>query len=208
MRQSCHWEHMSNPRPSWSCSRAVSMAAEERWAMLPQASHPSSPSTSTLGNIFPHCLVLVLEEKLHAQSQQTPQVLFHQPLANCGCSLDAHLHKYHPLAGKGPSRDIEKEAGQTHQLFEEGSFLVLLRIALILVQAILQLQCECVIVGSYYLQHLGKVKGQAGLRPNSRSLGPHTPPTALVGWIQSGATPPEVILIHNLSSRKKSGPRE
>lgn len=38
-----------------------------------------------------------------------------------------------------------------HQLFEEGGLLVLLRVALILVQAILQLQCECVVVGSHYL---------------------------------------------------------
>lgn len=58
MSQSCHWEHTSNPRPSWSCARAVSMAAEERWAMLPQASHTSPPGTSTLGNIISHCLVL------------------------------------------------------------------------------------------------------------------------------------------------------
>ena len=43
------------------------------------------------------------------------------------------------------------KVGHTYQLFEEGSFLVLLGVALILVQAILQLQCERVIVGSYYL---------------------------------------------------------
>lgn len=42
-------------------------------------------------------------------------------------------------------------ANGSNQLFEEGSFLVLLRIALILVQAILQLQREGVIVGSHYL---------------------------------------------------------
>lgn len=68
------------------------------------------------------------------------------------------------MVGKGSPEDTDGDgAGQTYQLFEEGSFLVLLRIALILVQAILQLQCECVIVGSYYLQHLGEVKSQAGL---------------------------------------------
>lgn len=39
----------------------------------------------------------------------------------------------------------------TNQLFEEGSLLVLLGVSLILVQAILQLQCECVVVGSYHL---------------------------------------------------------
>ena len=81
-------------------------------------------------------------------------------------SLDAHLHSTTHRLGKGPQEtQAEVEAGQTHQLLEEGSFLVLLRIALILVQAILQLQCERVIVGSYYLQHLQEVKGQAGLRP-------------------------------------------
>lgn len=78
--------------------------------------------------------------------------LFHQPLANCSCSQDAHLHSRTQWLGKGPQKtQVETKAGQTHQLFEEGSFLVLLRIALILVQAILQLQREGVIVGSHYL---------------------------------------------------------
>lgn len=160
MSQSCHWEHTSNPRPSWSCARAVSMAAEERWAMLPQASHPSRPGTSTLGSIFSlsHCLVLdCFEREVTHQSQQTPQVLFYLPLANCSCSQHAYLHNRTQWLGKGPQKtQAETKAGQTHQLFEEGSFLVLLRIALILVQAILQLQREGVIVGSHYLKHLGR----------------------------------------------------
>lgn len=53
---------------------------------------------------------------------------------------------------------------------------MLLRVALILVQAVLQLQCECVVVGSHYLQHLGEVKGQQGsVQANSRSLAPCRP---------------------------------
>ena len=53
---------------------------------------------------------------------------------------------------------------------------MLLRVALILVQAVLQLQSECVIVGSHDLQHLGEVKGQQGsVRTNSRSLAPCMP---------------------------------
>lgn len=75
------------------------------------------------------------------------------------------------------------EAGQTHQLLEEGSFLVLLRIALILVQAILQLQCERVIVGSYYLQHLREVKGQAGLRPFEPEVTWSPGPLLLPCWV-------------------------
>lgn len=51
-----------------------------------------------------------LEEKLHTQSQQTPQALFYRPLANCGCSLDAHLHSITHWLGKGPG-DTGRDGG-------------------------------------------------------------------------------------------------
>lgn len=97
------------------------------------------------------------------------------------------------MVGKGSPEDTERGgAGQTYQLFEEGSFLVLLRIALILVQAILQLQCECVIVGSYYLQHLGRSRARQGLvQANPRLHGPmHAPPAALLHCSVLNTPPP------------------
>lgn len=129
------------------------MAAEERWAMLLQASLPSQLGTSTLGSIFSLPGPGLLWERSHTPNpHRLLKSLFHQPLANCSCSQDAHLHSRTQWLGNGPQKtQVETKAGQTHQLFEEGSFLVLLRIALILVQAILQLQREGVIVGSHYL---------------------------------------------------------
>ena len=155
------------------------MAAEE-WRQL--CLRLFTPLGLSLGNIFSGCpFRTALGEKLHTQSQQTPQVLLHQPMANSSCSLDTHCTVEPRDWERAPKRQVETETGQTHQLFEEGGFLVLLRVALILVQAVLQLQSECVIVGSHDLQHLGEVKGQQGsVRTNSRSLGPmHAPPAAL-----------------------------
>lgn len=163
---------MSNPRPSRSYARAVSTAAEERWARPPQASPHSQPDISTLAWSQP-----ALEDKCRSQSQQTPQFLLHQPLANCSFSIDTHLHSRTQWLGRSSQESqAEMEKGQTHQLFEEGSFLVLLRITLILVQTILQFQCECVIVGSHYLQHLGRSKARQGLgHANPSSVGPPCP---------------------------------
>lgn len=105
MSQSCHWEHMSNPRPSWSCARAVSMAAEERWAVLSRVSHPSQPDTSTLGNVFSHCLVL----RCFGREVCT----LHQPLEYRSCSLDAQLQSRTQWLGKGPQKtQMEMEQGR------------------------------------------------------------------------------------------------
>lgn len=107
------------------------MAAEERWmgnaASQSPNPHPSLPGTSTLGIIFSHCLVLGYfgREVVHPISADPSS--FISPAFGNLCSPDAHLHSITHWLGKGPQdTQAGMEAGQTHQLFEEGSFLVLL----------------------------------------------------------------------------------
>lgn len=48
-----------------------------------------------------------------------------------------------------------------YQLFEEGSLLMLLRVALVLIQSILQLQGQRVVVGAHHFQNLPKTVNAA-----------------------------------------------
>ena len=147
MSQSCHWECTSNSRPSWSCTELSPWLQKRgghcclRLLTLPSLAQIPWWVSSSLYH-------LVLPGLLWDGSSKPNSI---RPLQSYFISLYPPVQQ-NPVAGKGPPQtQAETEARLTHQLFEEGGFLVLLRVALVLVQAILQLQCECVIVGSHYL---------------------------------------------------------
>lgn len=80
------------------------------------------------------------------------------------------------LAAEEHEEELLSRAPAPHQLLEEGHLLGLLRVALKLVQAVLQFESQGVVVGPNHLQHL------PGPQQRSSQVRPRRPQTT--GWFQ------------------------
>lgn len=81
------------------------------------------------------------------------------------CSAIPHIQLPRPWAEALQEGCWQFRGKAAHQLFEEGSLLVLLWVALVLVQSVLQLQGQRVVVGPHHFQNLpGTAKHSTAIR--------------------------------------------